>query len=138
MGRENSPSVSRLTPYNVSPETDEIEVTLIGPGYGECALIHIGKRRWVIVDSCLDGYGQPAALAYLSDLGLNPSEVVCLVVGDPLARRPHTGYEACRRDVRRRCLLLRLSFDRSGFPLGTGCLGRKSGHLEWIRCTGAL
>ena len=80
MGRENSPSVSRLTPYNVSPETDEIEVTLIGPGYGECALIHIGKRRWVIVDSCLDGYGQPAALAYLSDLGLNPSEVVCLVV----------------------------------------------------------
>ena len=80
MGRENSTNVSSLTPYHVSPEEDEIEVTLVGPGYGECVLIHIGKRRWVVVDSCLDRNGQPVALSYLKDLGLDPSEAVCLVV----------------------------------------------------------
>ena len=34
----------------------------------------------MIVDSCLDSTAQPAALAYLSELGLDPADAVCLVV----------------------------------------------------------
>ena len=65
---------------SVVPETQEIEISLLGPGYGECAVIHIGGGQWVIVDSCLDTDSQPAALAYLRNLGIDPSESVCLVI----------------------------------------------------------
>ena len=80
MGRESPTSNARLTPTTIPPDADEIEVTLFGPGYGECILIHVGDDRWVIIDSCIDNNGQPRALAYLRDIGLNPSSVVCLVV----------------------------------------------------------
>ncbi len=57
-----------------------IEVTVIGPGYGECILLHIGNGSWVIVDSCLNAESHPAALAYFCDIGLNPTEAVRLIV----------------------------------------------------------
>ena len=63
-----------------APEAGEIELSLFGPGYGECAAIHIGDGRWVIVDSCLVEGLRPAALAYFDSLGIDPSEAVCLVV----------------------------------------------------------
>ncbi len=62
------------------PATDEIEVSLFGPGYGESVLLHLGHQDWVIADSCLNKDKAPAALSYLRSLGLNPSEVVKLVV----------------------------------------------------------
>ena len=80
MGHENRSDFTGLAAIYTSPETDEIEVSLVGPGYGECILIHIGNQRWVIVDSCLDANRQPTALNYLIGLGLDPSEVVCLIV----------------------------------------------------------
>lgn len=33
------------------PDPDEIEVTLLGRGFGECVVIHLGSARWLIVDS---------------------------------------------------------------------------------------
>ena len=67
-------------PVKVPPKCDEIEVTLFGPGYGECVLLHIGNENWVVVDSCLDKQKEPTALTYLCDLGLDPAEVVRLIV----------------------------------------------------------
>ena len=66
------------------PARDEIELTLLGPGYGECAVVHIGADQWMIVDSCVKGpllpvdeNGQPRspatahpALAYLNEIGV--------------------------------------------------------------------
>ena len=80
MGQENHPSAQGVKPSTTSPESDEIEVSFFGSGYGECILVHIGNGKWVIVDSCLDTDRQPTALNYLSSLGTNPSESVCLVV----------------------------------------------------------
>ena len=80
MGETNRSNDSGLTPSRVSPDDDEIEVSLFGPGYGECILVHIGNGKWIIVDSCIDEDSQPAALAYLRSLGSNPSEAVCLIV----------------------------------------------------------
>ena len=57
-----------------------IEVTVIGPGYGECILLHIGNGSWVIVDSCRNAESHPVALAYFHDIGLNPTEAVRLIV----------------------------------------------------------
>ena len=80
MGHGSNAIYSGLTPSPTPPQTDEIEVSLFGPGYGECVLIHIGNDKWVIVDSCLDTDYQPRALTYLRSLGSNPSEDVCLIV----------------------------------------------------------
>lgn len=52
------------------PDDDEIEMSLFGPGRGECCVLHVGSGEWLIVDSCVTQFGQPAALAYLESLGV--------------------------------------------------------------------
>ena len=69
-----------MTPTDVPPDADEIEVSFFGPGYGECILVHIGNQQWVTVDSCLDSDRQATALNYLRRLGSNPAKSVCLLV----------------------------------------------------------
>ena len=53
---------------------------LLGPGYGESAVLHFGDGNWVIIDSCIDSDGSPRALGYLEGLGVNPSQSVRLIV----------------------------------------------------------
>ena len=72
--------MGEVTTLGVPPEHNVMEVTLVGPGYGECIILHIGNGSWVIVDSCIGVDSRPAALAYFHDMGLNPSEVVRLIV----------------------------------------------------------
>ncbi|MCY3968240.1 MAG: MBL fold metallo-hydrolase, partial [bacterium] len=57
------------------PQDDEIEITLLGPGRGECCVLHVGGGEWLIVDSCVTQTGDPAALAYLESLGVAPNAV---------------------------------------------------------------
>lgn len=67
--------------FNCPPKSNEIEVVLFGPGYGECALIHFGKDEWAIVDSCTFRDVKDAApLFYLKELGKDPSRCVKTVV----------------------------------------------------------
>ncbi len=53
------------------PSKDEIEVVLLGPGYGESIVLHLGYGSWVIVDSCINTEGRPRALEYLDSIGVN-------------------------------------------------------------------
>lgn len=63
------------------PAEDEIEISLFGPGRGECVLLHATNNRWIIVDSCLDRKSrQPVALDYLATLGIDPTTAVILFV----------------------------------------------------------
>lgn len=62
------------------PLFDEIEVSLFGPGYGECVLLHLGFSDWIIVDSCLNRDKRPPVLEYLRALGQDPAQIVKLVV----------------------------------------------------------
>lgn len=63
------------------PQTDQIEVTVFGPGYGECIVVHIGDGRWIIVDSCKVKRGsQPVALQYFDQIGVNASTQVELII----------------------------------------------------------
>lgn len=65
----------------VAPGSRELEVSVFGPGFGECILLHIGDGNWAVIDSCLDATSkQPAALHYLSSLGANPATSIQLVV----------------------------------------------------------
>ncbi len=63
-----------------SPASDELEVSVFGRGFGEAICVHIGDAEWVLVDSCLNPEtGRPAALTYLSAIGLVPKDVVRLI-----------------------------------------------------------
>ncbi len=63
------------------PADRELEVTLFGPGYGECSVVHVGNGAWVIVDSCIESRSnQPAALNYMQSIGVKPETDVKLVV----------------------------------------------------------
>ena len=54
----------------MTPNPNEIDITVFGPGYGECIVIHVGSGKWAIVDSCLDDVLEPASLTYLAKLGV--------------------------------------------------------------------
>jgi hypothetical protein len=60
---------------------DELEVSIFGPGVGECIALHLGAGEWAVVDSCIDrASGEPVALRYLRDLGVDPAIAVKLIV----------------------------------------------------------
>lgn len=62
-----------------APDTNELEVTTIGPGSdnGESLVIHI-NGEWYIVDSCLF-CDIPAALIYLENIGVNFDSVTHII-----------------------------------------------------------
>lgn len=63
------------------PGDDEVEVSLFGPGLGECVVVHLGKSEWMIVDSCVRvGEKEPVALEYLEKLGVDIATSVTMVV----------------------------------------------------------
>jgi hypothetical protein len=61
------------------PNYDEFELSLFGPGVGECIVVHLGANEWIIVDSC-KGERSPAAIEYLESLNVSLAEEVKLVV----------------------------------------------------------
>lgn len=67
-----------------APAADVVEVSLIGPGYGESVIIHLGDGEWVIVDSCatgnFQGFPRSAALAYLNRIKVNLADKVSCVL----------------------------------------------------------
>lgn len=69
-----------MSPSWTAPLSDEIEVSLFGPGVGESTVLHIGNGRWVIVDSCRDRSAQVASLAYLESIGVSPERDVDWVI----------------------------------------------------------
>lgn len=65
----------------VPPDARHLELSVFGPGFGESLLLHLGNGNWAVVDSCLDREtGEPAALRYLSQISVDPSRAIQLVV----------------------------------------------------------
>lgn len=86
--------------WSTPPAPDQIELTLFGPGFGECAVIHLGGDHWIVVDSCQSAQSQtPVALEYLQSLGRDPGRCVALVVAthwhDDHIKGLNTLVEAC-------------------------------------------
>jgi len=69
------------SPIATPPKSDEIEISLFGPGKGEALVIHIGAGKWVIVDSCVsDPSGSPTPLQYLDSIGVDIKTDVLMIV----------------------------------------------------------
>jgi hypothetical protein len=65
---------------NTAPKEEELEVSIIGPGYGECILLHVGHNGWVVVDSCINPKTKkPAALEYLKNIDVNPNWIKIII-----------------------------------------------------------
>lgn len=59
------------------PAKNVSEVSLFGPGIGECLAIHLGDNKWFIIDSCRCPLtDKPVAIKYLEDLGVQASTQV--------------------------------------------------------------
>ncbi|MGB6265260.1 MAG: hypothetical protein WBF56_05910 [Candidatus Acidiferrales bacterium] len=69
--------MSRSTP----PAFNEFELSILGPGRGECVIIHVGDNQWCIVDSCISrGLSESVAVDYLNGFNNNALNGVRLVV----------------------------------------------------------
>lgn len=63
------------------PKVDEFEVSIFGPGKGECILIHLGSNEWCVIDSCISrGKTDPVAVEYLRGFNNDALANVKLVV----------------------------------------------------------
>lgn len=62
-----------------APQSDEIEITLLGRGFGESIVLHIGDGDWVVIDSLLDKSKNSAPREYLESLGVAPERVKVVV-----------------------------------------------------------
>ena len=63
------------------PDASQLEISVFGPGTGECVLVHIGDGDWIVVDSCIDRRTRrPVALDYLTSLKVDVASRVKLVV----------------------------------------------------------
>jgi hypothetical protein len=73
--------ISDGTSLATPPSPDELEISIFGPGYGECIVAHLGDNSWFVVDSCIDVYTKrPAALTYFEKIGVNPSVSVKQII----------------------------------------------------------
>ena len=70
-------SGNRYTP----PSKNEAEISIFGPGVGECIVLHLGDFEWMVVDSCIDRESKkPIALQYLEKIGVDVTTAVkCFV-----------------------------------------------------------
>lgn len=76
-------SLASLDPIEPGPPSaDEFEISLFGPGIGECLVIHLGDGHWMVIDSCsIDKKSrEPVASHYLRSIGLDPAECIQEVV----------------------------------------------------------
>jgi hypothetical protein len=63
------------------PQADEIEVSVFGPGFGECIVVHLTEQTWIVIDSCLDARTkEPAALVYFEEIGVDAAKDVRFVI----------------------------------------------------------
>jgi beta-lactamase superfamily II metal-dependent hydrolase len=89
----------------VPPQADEFEISIFGPGRGECVLIHLGQNEWCVVDSCVSrGSTDPVAVEYLRRFNNDALANVRLVVATHwhddhirgmaslLSRAPHADF----------------------------------------------
>src|ERR1051325_7480746 len=63
----------------ILPSSDEIEISVFGPGFGESIVAHIGDGEWIVVDSCRSN-GSILPLEYLKQLQVPVDRAVRVVL----------------------------------------------------------
>lgn len=65
-----------------APKADEVEISLFGPSYGECVVVHAGDGVWFVVDSCIipNSGGKSRPLKYFDSIGVDVSSAVKKII----------------------------------------------------------
>lgn len=65
----------------VGPAATEVEISVIGRGYGECIVVHLGWGDWLVVDCCLKEKEPPAPYPalYLDELSVGFENVLMVL-----------------------------------------------------------
>jgi beta-lactamase superfamily II metal-dependent hydrolase len=64
-----------------TPAENELEVSIFGPGRGECIVMHLGYGDWCMVDSCIGlGQRESVGVEYLRKLGIESVSGVRLLL----------------------------------------------------------
>ncbi|HEY5705274.1 MAG TPA: hypothetical protein VIS96_06850 [Terrimicrobiaceae bacterium] len=72
---------SRGNDAYLPPTEGEVEISIFGPGYGECILVHLGLGDWIAIDSCIDpATRDPIALSYLNAICIDPETMLRVVL----------------------------------------------------------
>lgn len=72
--------VEHGTKASEPPRSDQLEVSVFGPGVGEALVVHAGDGVWLTVDSCTRaGSSRPIALEYLLSLGVSLEQIQLIV-----------------------------------------------------------
>ena len=58
-----------------APNPLDFELTVLGPGYGESIVLHLGNNNWIVIDSFLGLDKSPVALLYLQSIGVELSNI---------------------------------------------------------------
>ena len=68
-------------PFLDAPQADEVEISLFGPSYGECVVIHAGDGVWFVVDSCtIPGTEKSRCVRYFEEIGVDVSTDVRRII----------------------------------------------------------
>ena len=87
--------------HSTPPASDEAEISIFGPGFGECILLHMREGEWVVVDSCVNSRGGvPVALEYLRRFNVDPRTAVKRIV----ATHWHDDHVAGLAEIVRTCV----------------------------------
>ena len=97
-----------------APKRESLEVSVFGPGFGECVALHYGEGRWIVIDSCVDKVERrPAALVYFDEIGVDPSDAISHVI----ITHPDNDHISGAAELFRQCssakLVLPVVFSRS-------------------------
>lgn len=67
--------------HYAKPSSQEIEISIFGPGYGESLVLHLTDNNWIVVDSCIDLKSkQSIPLNYLKQLGVSIENEVKVII----------------------------------------------------------
>lgn len=123
------------------PSREQFELSVFGADSGESLVLHLGMGQWMVVDSCKDPEtDEPAALAYLNTLGVDPSDVRLILathwdddhiagLGDCVAASANATFGCSAAYVGKEFQALTLAYPPS-IP--------KSGVREMLTCFDAL
>ncbi|RYJ44521.1 MBL fold metallo-hydrolase [Flavobacterium beibuense] len=66
----------------IAPNSNEVEVSLIGTGggYGESIVLKLSKNDWIIIDSCINPKNKkPLPLEYLESINVHPENIKLII-----------------------------------------------------------
>ncbi len=125
------------------PDLDEFEISVIGPGRGECVILHLGNNEWCIIDSCISpGSSDSAAVKYLNSFGNGALDGVKLVIATHWHDDHIRGLASILRRVPTAAFCCSGALQQEGFAELVGAasdaLPRQSGVDEFAAILGLL